>query len=126
LPRKFDKTNNDAIVMKLTLGNVSILLPSDISEPTETILVKSGKNLRSQIILVPHHGGFTSSTIPFLNSVKPEIAVISCGADNVYNDPRPDVLKRYLRLGTKILRTDINGAVDITIDGKNITYSSYK
>jgi competence protein ComEC len=126
MPRKFDKTNNDAIVMKLTFGNVSILLPSDISEPTETSLVKSGKNLRSQIILVPHHGGFTSSTIPFLNSVKPEIAMISCGRDNVYNDPRPDVLKRYLRFGTKILRTDRNGAIDITTDGKNIAYSSYK
>jgi competence protein ComEC len=126
LSRKFDETNNDAIVMKLTVGNVSILLPSDISEPTETSLVKSGKNLKSQIILVPHHGGLTSSTIPFLNSVKPEIAVISCGADNVYNDPRPDVLKRYLQLGTKILRTDINGAVDVTTDGKNIAYSSYK
>jgi competence protein ComEC len=126
LHRKFDETNNDAIAMKLTLGNVSILLPSDISEPTETSLVKSGKDLRSQIILVPHHGGSTSSTMPFLNGVKPEIAVISCGADNVYNDPRPDVLKRYLLLGTKILRTDINGAVDITTDGKNIAYSSYK
>ncbi|HYA14962.1 MAG TPA: MBL fold metallo-hydrolase [Syntrophales bacterium] len=73
LPRKFDETNNDAIVMKLTLGNVSILLPSDISEPTETRLVKSSKNLKSQIMLVPHHGGLTSSTTSFLNCVKPEI-----------------------------------------------------
>ncbi len=126
MSRKFDKTNNDAIVMKLTLGNVSVLLPSDISEPTEASLVKSDKDLRSQIMFVPHHGGFTSSTMPFLYRTKPEIAVISCGADNVYNDPRPDVLKRYLRLGTKILRTDINGAIDITTDGNNITYSSYK
>ncbi len=126
LPRKFDKTNNDAIVMKLTFGDVSILLPSDISEPTENTLVKSGKSLKSQIILVPHHGGSTSSTLPFLNRVKPEIAVISCGVDNVYNDPRPDVLRRYLQIGTKILRTDINGAIDITTDGKNIIYSSQK
>jgi len=126
LPRKFDKTNNDAIVMKLTFGDVSILLPSDISEPTENNLVKSGKSLKSQIMLVPHHGGSTSSTIPFLNRVKPEVAMISCGAENVYNDPRPDVLRRYLRIGTKIMRTDINGAIDIATDGKNITYSSQK
>ena len=126
MPRKFDKTNNDAIVLKLTLGNVTILLPSDISEPTETRLVKSSKNLKSQIMLVPHHGGLTSSTTSFLNGVKPEIAMISCGADNVYNDPRPDVLKRYLRNGVKILRTDMNGAIDITTDGNKIAYSSYK
>ena len=126
LPRKFDETNNDAIVMKLTLGNVSILLPSDISEPTETRLVKSSKNLKSQIMLVPHHGGLTSSTTSFLNCVKPEIDMIGCGVDNVYNDPRPDVLKRYLRNGAKILRTDMDGSVDITTDGNNIAYSSYK
>ncbi|HYA14961.1 MAG TPA: hypothetical protein VEF33_11535 [Syntrophales bacterium] len=52
--------------------------------------------------------------------------MISCGVDNVYNDPRPDVLKRYLRNGAKILRTDMDGAVDITTDGNNIAYSSYK
>jgi len=126
LPRKFDRTNNDAIVMKLTIGNVSILLPGDISEPSETRLIKSGKNIKSHIMLVPHHGGFTSSTIPFLNRVQPSIAVISCGRDNVYNDPHPDVLKRYLMLGTKILRTDINGAISITTDGKKIAYNVFR
>jgi competence protein ComEC len=126
MPRKFDKINNDAIVMKLTLGNVSILLPADISEPTETRLAKSGKNITSQIMLVPHHGGSTSSTMSFLDGVKPQIAVVECGKDNVHNHPHPDVLKRYLRFGTKILRTDMNGAVDIVTDGNAISYSSYR
>jgi competence protein ComEC len=126
LPRKFDRTNNDAIVIKLTIGNVSILLPGDISGPSETRLIRSGKNIKSHIMLVPHHGGFTSSTIPFLNRIQPSIAVISCGRDNVYNDPHPDVLKRYLMLGTKILRTDINGAISITTDGKKIAYNVFR
>jgi len=126
IPRKFDETNNDAIVLRFTLGNVSILLPSDISEITETHLAKSCKNIESQIISVPHHGGFTSSTIPFLKAVKPEIALVSCGRDNVYKDPHPDVLERYVSIGTKILRTDNNGAISITTDGSRIEYVTFK
>ena len=126
LPRKFDQTNNDAIVLKFILGNVSILLPSDISELSEARLVQSCKNIKSQILSVPHHGGLTSSTILFLKAVKPEIAMISCGIDNVYNDPHPDVLNRYLSIGTKILRTDRNGAISITTDGSRIVCNVFK
>ena len=126
IPRKFYQTNNDAIVLKFILGNVSILLPSDISELSEARLVQSCKNIKSQILSVPHHGGLTSSTILFLKAVKPEIAMISCGIDNVYNDPHPDVLKRYLSIGTKILRTDRNGAVSITTDGSRIVCNVFK
>ena len=125
LPRKFDKTNNDAIVMKIAMGNVSVLLPADISEPSELRIIDAHKDIRSQVLFAPHHGGFTSSTVPFLNRVQPEIAVISCGRDNVYNDPHPDVLTRYFRRGTKVFRTDINGAINITTDGTNVAYNVF-
>jgi competence protein ComEC len=126
VPRKFDETNNDAIVLKFTFGNIGILLTSDISEVTETHLAKSCKNIKSQIISVPHHGGFTSSTLPFLNDVKPEIALVSCGRDNIYKDPHPDVLIRYANIGTKVLRTDIHGAISIATDGHHIECKSFK
>jgi competence protein ComEC len=126
IPRKFDETNNDAIVLKFTFGNIGILLTSDISEVTETRLAKYCKNINSQIISVPHHGGFTSSTMPFLNAVKPEIALVSCGRDNIYKDPHPDVLIRYANIGTKVLRTDKHGAISIATDGYHIEYNSFK
>jgi competence protein ComEC len=125
LLRKFDKTNDDAIVMKIAMGNVSVLLPADISEPSEMRIIDAHKDIRSQVLFAPHHGGFTSSTVPFLNRVQPEIAVISCGRDNVYNDPHPDVLTRYFRRGTRVLRTDINGAINITTDGTNVAYNVF-
>jgi competence protein ComEC len=125
LLRKFDKTNDDAIVMKIAMGNVSVLLPADISEPSEMRIIDTRKDIRSQVLFAPHHGGFTSSTVPFLNRVQPEIAVISCGRDNVYNDPHPDVLTRYFRRGTRVLRTDINGAINITTDGANVAYNVF-
>jgi competence protein ComEC len=125
LPRRFDKTNDDAIVMKIAMGNVSVLLPADISEPSEMRIIGAHKDIRSQVLFAPHHGGFTSSTVPFLNRVQPEIAVISCGRDNVYNDPHPDVLTRYFRQGTKVFRTDINGAINITTDGTHAAYNVF-
>lgn len=126
LARKYDRTNNDSLVVKLTFGKVSFLLPGDISGPSENRLVKSSHDIKSRIMLVPHHGGFTSSTMPFLDKVQPEFAIVSCGFDNVFNDPHPDVLQRFSRLGTRILRTDINGAISVTTDGTNITHSTFK
>ncbi len=107
------------------MGDVSILLPADISEPSEMRIIDTHNDIKSYILFAPHHGGFTSSTVPFLNRVQPRIAVISCGTDNVYRDPHPDVLKRYLRLGARVLRTDINGNINITSDGSHVTYEVF-
>ncbi|MDI6775928.1 MAG: DNA internalization-related competence protein ComEC/Rec2 [Syntrophales bacterium] len=122
----FDVTNNNALVLKLTYGNCSFLLPADISEPSETRLIIEGKDIRSQVILVPHHGGFLSSTFPFLARVRPEIAIISCGADNIFRLPHSDVLKRYEMLGAKIYRTDRDGAITITTDGRRLETKVFK
>jgi len=126
LPRKFDMTNNDSLIVKLSFEKVSFLLPGDISEPSETRLVNSRHNIRSDVLLVPHHGGFTSSTKPFLDKVQPKFAIVSCGFENVFNNPHPDVLKRFSRIDAKIIRTDIHGAISMTTDGTNITYSTFK
>jgi competence protein ComEC len=118
---KFQDVNDQSIVMKITYGNVSFLLPADISEPAETRLVRTGRDMRSHVLFVPHHGGFSSSTEPFIRRVQPDIVVFSCGVDNIYKLPHPDVIDRYSVIGTRVIRTDINGALSIVTDGKNTT-----
>ncbi len=118
--------NNNGIVMKITFGNKSMLLPADISKSVEAELVASGTDLRADILMAPHHGADTSSTAAFLKAVRPGIAVISCGPDNVFGFPHPDVLDRYAKAGIKILRIDKCGAVTIITDGENISTRVFK
>ncbi len=112
--------NNNAIVLKITIGSKSILLPADISASAEKQLISSGADLRSDMLMAPHHGGHSSSSNAFLNAVRPEIAVISCGKDNHFGFPNTDVLDRYKRAGARVMRTDRDGAVIIGTDGERI------
>jgi competence protein ComEC len=116
----FSGYNDNGIVMKITLGRRSILLPADISGLVEERLIASGHDLTADILMAPHHGGHTSSTIPFLRAVRPKVAIISCGPDNTFGFPRPDVLDRYSRAGVRILRTDRDGAVIVRTDGETL------
>jgi competence protein ComEC len=124
--RNYDTANDLSMVMKITFDRVGFLFPADISSRTEACLLGENKAMAAQVLLVPHHGGFRSSSVPFLQSVQPRVAVISCGRDNIYNLPHPNVLERYKKMGTTILRTDRNGAVIVETDGTNINYKVRK
>jgi competence protein ComEC len=123
---KFDATNNQSIAMKLTHGAVSAILPADISEPTEARLIRQGANLSGDVLYVPHHGGLTSSTASFLDSVHPRVAIISCGKDNIFRFPHPDVLDRYQARNIRVLRTDRDGAVTVTTDGRDLRFHTFR
>jgi len=114
--------NNNSIVTRLVVGQVSFLLPGDIEEVAEEVLVASGQQLASTVLKVPHHGGDTSSSAAFLNAVNPKLAVISVGADNRFGHPSLQVLERLEELVGKehILRTDEDGTIEVVTDGERI------
>lgn len=118
--------NDRSLVLKITYGDVSILLPGDISEDVESRLISGRNGLESRILLAPHHGSGRSSSLPFIRRVRPETVVFSCGAGNIFRLPHPDVLERYRRQGSRIFRTDRNGAVHFETDGKEIRCRVFK
>ncbi|MDP1990276.1 MAG: DNA internalization-related competence protein ComEC/Rec2 [Syntrophales bacterium] len=121
-----DEVNERSLVMKLSFGRRTFLLPGDITENSETRLIYTAVKLKSDLLFVPHHGGSHSSTFPFLEKVRPQMAVISCGFDNVFRFPHPETLKRFEILGTRVYRTDRDGAVTIVTDGNDLRISVFR
>ena len=99
-----------------------MLLTGDIEKEAEQMLVSSGKNLRAQVLKVPHHGSRRSSTEAFLDAVRPTAALVSVGYRNPFRHPNPEVLERYRSFGTRVWRTDQSGAITVEMrpDGTRV------
>jgi competence protein ComEC len=121
-----DEINNRSLVIKLSFGRRSFLLPGDISETSEWRLARSEADLQSDVLFVPHHGSIRSSTTPFIEKVKPLVAVISCGLKNVFRFPHTDVVGRFERMQSRVCRTDRDGAVTIVTDGNDLKTSVFR
>jgi competence protein ComEC len=113
--------NNNALVCKLNYKNFSMLFTGDIEEEAEKVLVSKYKNtnvLKSTVLKVGHHGSKTSSTQEFLELIKPKIALIGVGANNLYGHPNEEVIDRLESLSCKIYRTDKNGEISLLVNNK--------
>ena len=122
----FGDTNNDSVVMRLTYGQVSVLLTADVEREAEERLMASGGDLRSTVLRVGHHGSSTSTTERFLDAVDPAIAVVSAGAGNPYGHPAPEVVRRLeAKIGAPgVYRTDLQGEVEVVSDGVSVWVST--
>lgn len=109
--------NNNSIVLKLAYGKFSMLLPGDLGFDGEKALIKTGADLKSDVIKVGHHGSSTSTSKAFLEKVRPKVAVISVSATNRYGHPSRKSLDRLACFGARIFRTDKNGAVELVSNG---------
>lgn len=108
---KFKNLNDYSIVTRLQAGENSVLFTGDIEADAEKSLLLSTGLLKSDILKSPHHGSTTSSTIPFMRIVKPQIAIISCGKDNKYGHPHKEILDLYENNNIDVRRTDEEGTI---------------
>ncbi len=110
-----DGSNDASITLLLSFGGARILLTGDLEADGERALLRQGDDLRGSILKVPHHGSRTSSTASLLKAVEPSLAIISSGFGNRYRLPHPDVLDRYRQRAIRVIRTDLDGAIEIRI-----------
>jgi len=110
------KTNALSCVLRVVDGaGHSALLTGDVEAAGEARLVALARGapavgLRSDVLVVPHHGSRTSSTEAFLEAVRPAVAVIQVGYRSRYGHPVPDVVARYRAHGIPVVRSDHCGA----------------
>lgn len=118
----YEDSNDMSAVIKLTYGSTSFLFMGDAEVKSENDIIKSKENIKSDVLLVGHHGSNSSTSQKFLNAVNPKYAVIQVGK-NSYGHPTSDVLKRLTDKKIKIYRNDKQGTIIFTTDGKKITTS---
>lgn len=119
--------NNNSVVLKLHYGDFTMLLTGDIEAPAEALLYKKyGSSLKSDVLKVGHHGSKTSSYYKFIEQVKPQYALISCGDFVKYHHPNKNVVGSLEHLGAKVYTTEKNGDLTIVTDGKGFTFTNEK
>lgn len=108
--------NETAIVSELEYGQFKALFTGDIGTEQEKEIEPELEKV--DLLKVAHHGSKYSTSGEFLEKIKPVLAIISVGASNRYGHPHPEVSERLKQAGAKILRTDLEGEVEIVSDGK--------
>ncbi len=121
------KPNAKSCVLRVEAFGHSMLLTADIEKPQEAELVERNlQALRTDVLLVPHHGSRTSSSDAFLDATAPSIAIVQSGYLNRFNHPRPDVMARYEARAIPVLRNDRDGAITVTLAASGVSIARYR
>lgn len=115
----YPKSNNNSVVLKISYRKISFLLCGDIEKVVERRLIRNyGSGLQATVLKIPHHGSKTSSTANFLDKVRSECAIISCGRQNPFGHPHPETIQKLKRKKMKTYNTAKNGNITVKTNGK--------
>ncbi|HAG07788.1 MAG TPA: hypothetical protein DCL13_06385 [Peptococcaceae bacterium] len=112
--------NNNSLVLRLRYGRHTFLFTADIQQEAQARLLLSGRDLRADVLKVPHHGS-AAFVPPFFEAVRPAVAVVSVGTRNRFGLPSPAALEKLEEVGARVYRTDRDGAVIVRTDGRTLT-----
>ena len=121
-----EDTNDTSIILKVTYGDTSFLFTGDAEYDAEHNVLDSGADLSATVLKAGHHGSDTSTCYPFLRAVSPQYAVISVGAGNSYGHPADGTLSKLRDAGVEVFRTDLQGDIFCTSDGKDVHFETQK
>lgn len=120
----YEELNDYSPIMKLNFDKTSYLFTGDAEKIAENeALTKYKTSLDSDVIKFGHHGSSSSSSSAFIEAVSPKYGIISCAKDNKYGHPHRETLDIIKKYNIKTFRTDTDGEIILTSDGKNIAFN---
>ncbi len=115
----YESPNNNSLVSMITYGDLQALFMGDAEQPVEA--ANLSKFSPVEILKAGHHGSSTSSSLDFLNKVKPETVIVSAATGNSYLHPHLATMQRFAKVNSKAYGTFKSGSIVVTTNG-----SSYK
>lgn len=122
----YENLDDNSLALRMTYENISFLLMGDAGVEVENSLLNSNINLKSDILKVANHGGDKATRSDFITRVGPRASIIEVGMYNVYGYPSQKTLSALQSAGSKIYRTDLDGDVIVTTDGKSYSITTQK
>ena len=122
--QSYGDLNDYSVVLRLAYGADSFLFTGDAEETSEEEMLSRGYTLSATVLKCGHHGSETSTSQPFLDAVRPQYAVISCGVDNDYGHPDQVTLDRLEAAGAEVFRTDLQGTIVAFTEGSGVTMTA--
>lgn len=118
--------NGHSEVLLAEYGDFSMLLMGDLGTEGEAEIAEVwDEKKKVQILKAGHHGSSTSSSELFLDTVRPQIAVLSYGKDNSYGHPHPEVIERLEERGIASWATEEQGMITVRTDGKELEIQGF-
>ena len=120
-------TNDISIVLRMDYGSTSFLFTGDAEQEEQQLLMWNCYDmLNVDCLKASHHGSHNGADYAFIAAVSPKVTVISCGKDNRYGHPHEEAMSLLKKSGTDLYRTDMQGDIYVTSDGKNLTVATAK
>lgn len=120
---EYDNPNDSSIALLIQNGDNTFLFTGDAGEDAENDILDNKIDISADVYKVGHHGSRYSTSKDFFKAVNPTYAVISCGESNSYGHPHAETLNTLRAKGVKVYRTDEDGTIIATSDGKDITFN---
>ncbi|MGD2052861.1 MAG: DNA internalization-related competence protein ComEC/Rec2 [Gammaproteobacteria bacterium] len=112
----YTTTNNRSCVLKVAGSGGSVLMTGDIGKKVENrLLLQHGNTLSSDILIAPHHGSKSSSSMDFIRAVSPTMVIYAAGYRNRYHFPAERTVARYAKSGVQMYTTGLEGAISVDV-----------
>lgn len=121
-----EDVNEGSVVTLVSYGDFDLLLTGDLQGEGQQRLLSSGVDFdQIEVLQIPHHGSRNSYDEDWYAEFAPEAVAVSVGKDNSYGHPDQEIVEYWQRRGVQVWRTDMDGSLVITSDGKSGRYRSY-